>query len=109
MIGDDEPIVLDLPTGPFFRVEGRDIELNIFGQTLGGNFSLEQATTNLGADDAQGGGDDTTVLRIAASDVHLGLGDGTTDFVSLTDGSGFFVMKVILPVSLIVFMAWTVF
>ena len=51
--------------------------MTVFGQTLSGNFAFEQTA-----------GD----LVIAASEVELHLGDGTTDFVTLTKGKGAFVV-----------------
>lgn len=73
---------LQVQAGPYVRVEGTDINLNILGQTLSGNFSFEQVTRT----------DGLKVTRVAASNVVLGLGDGTTNFVSLTNGQGAFIL-----------------
>ena len=64
------------------RVEGNDVTLAVLGQTLGGNFAFEQVTI-AGA----------TRTTIAASHVHLGLGDGTTNFVEVTNGQGAFLVQ----------------
>ncbi|HEY3485508.1 MAG TPA: hypothetical protein VGK49_08985, partial [Ilumatobacteraceae bacterium] len=48
-----------------------------------GDFGFEQVTLNDGV---------TKVVRIVADNVELGLGDGTTDYVRLTDGSAFIVI-----------------
>jgi hypothetical protein len=82
----DETLVLDLPRGPYVRVSGTGVELNVLGQTLSGNFAFEQTTSTDGA------GEGRPVTLIAASDVTLRLGDGTTDFVTITDGWGSFVV-----------------
>jgi hypothetical protein len=96
---DDETLTLDLPTGPFLRVEGQSVELNILGQTLSGNFAFEQAVTpgpdgltNLDDPSDQVNDDNGSITRIGATEVQLRLGDGTTDFVTLTQGQGSFVI-----------------
>ena len=75
-LGDDE-IVLNLPAGPYLRVEGEGVNLTILGQTLSGNFIFERSGT-------------TTV--IAARDVTFALSAGGTDIVRLDDGEGAFVV-----------------
>ncbi|MHC4995763.1 MAG: beta strand repeat-containing protein, partial [Planctomycetota bacterium] len=62
---------------------GTPASLTVFGQTLSGVFLFEQGTNS----------DGDTVIRGAASDVGLTLGDGTTDFVTITDGSGEFIVS----------------
>ncbi|MEQ1861602.1 MAG: LEPR-XLL domain-containing protein, partial [Chthoniobacteraceae bacterium] len=76
------PTTLTLPAGPFVRVEGNGVSAMILGQRLGGNFSFEATGTV-----------PNRVVSIAASNVSLALGDGTTDFVTLTNGSGAFVIR----------------
>ncbi len=75
-------VALKLPAGPFLRVGGTGVSLNVAGQTLTGNFVLQQSMTLAGG----------KVVRIAVSGVSLKLGDGTTDFVSLTNGNGAFLI-----------------
>jgi hypothetical protein len=70
-----------VPAGPYLRVEGTGLVLSVAGQTLTGNFAFEQATR----------ADTTTLTKVSATNVTLNLGDGTTTFVSLTQGEGFFV------------------
>ncbi len=71
---------VNLPAGPYLRVEGADIVLTVASQTLKGNFAFEQITR----------ANNVKVTRVAASNVSLSLGDGTTNFVSLTQGEGYF-------------------
>ena len=63
--------------GSYLKVSGTDVLLEIAGQQLGGNFSFEKSGTGT-----------TQLVKIMASKVHLGLGDGTTEFVSLDNGRG---------------------
>ncbi|MEK7414136.1 MAG: hypothetical protein AAB263_12550, partial [Planctomycetota bacterium] len=79
-----ETIALVLPAGPYLRVEATGVNLTIAGQSLSGNFAFEKATTT--------GANPSSVIRIAATNVSLQLGDGTTNFVSLTNGSGAFLI-----------------
>ena len=58
------------------------MQLRLLGQRLSGNFGFEQATAE--RETAL-----TKVVRIAASNVTLALGDGTTDYVRLTNGEAF--------------------
>ena len=75
------PIVLDLPAGNFLRVAGSGVTLRAGGASLTGNFSFERVTL-----------DGSPVVSVSFSNVELGLGDGTTDFVRATDGAGSFVL-----------------
>ena len=81
MLGDDL-VNLDLPVGPYVRVEGTNVELTIAGQTLTGNAAFEQGV------DADGG----TVVTVALTDVSLSLGSGTDPIVSVTNGQGAFLI-----------------
>ena len=72
-----ETKILNVPAGPYLRIAGNDVDVRLLGQRLSGNFSFEKA------------GD---AIKFAVSDVSLGLGDGTTDFVSLTGGEGAFII-----------------
>ena len=73
-----ENINVSLPAGPFVRVEGTGIKLKVAGQTLSGDFAFEQATK---------AGTTEKITRVIAQKITLKLGDGTTDFLSLTNGS----------------------
>ena len=73
---------LNVVAGPYLRIEGVGISLGVAGQTLTGDFAFEQVSRSVGSN---------KVVRIAATNVNLTLGSGTTAFVSLTEGQGVFV------------------
>jgi hypothetical protein len=73
------PIVVDLPAGPYLRVEATGVTLSIQGQTLSGDFLFEKSAAD-------------QFVRFAANNVHLALGDGTKDILSLTNGQGAFII-----------------
>ena len=75
----DVTVALDLPTGPYLKVEGTTLQLSMLGQTLAGNFAFEESTTAGGAH----------VVRVAASNLELELGDGSRSLVRLTNGTGY--------------------
>ncbi|MCH2331935.1 MAG: hypothetical protein MK312_10430, partial [Roseibacillus sp.] len=58
----------------FFRLEGTDASLSIAGQTLAGNFALEE--------NAEG------EIQVAVSEGSLSFGDGVTEFVRFENGEG---------------------
>ena len=69
---------INLPAGPYFRIEGTNAQLTILQSvTLTGNFAVEQSGSQ---------------VSIAATNVSLGLGNGAQNLVSITGGSGFFVI-----------------
>ncbi|MCU1583444.1 MAG: hypothetical protein JWO01_2832, partial [Microbacteriaceae bacterium] len=77
-------VVLALPAGRFLRVSITG-DLTLFGQTLSGTFMFEQVSS-AGADGTVGTTDDAKVLRIAASNVALFVGDdGGTPGTSAAD------------------------
>ncbi|PYN91696.1 MAG: hypothetical protein DMD91_33745, partial [Candidatus Rokuibacteriota bacterium] len=78
---------LDLPAGPYVRVQGDGVVLTVLGQTLTGNFAFEQVTS-LGANGVPGGGDDVQVVRVGATGVALALSDGATDLLTVSNASG---------------------
>src|SRR2546422_2900193 len=78
---------LDLPIGPYVRVQGDDVVLTVLGQTLTGNFAFEQVTS-LGANGVPGGGDDVQVVRVGATGVALALGNGAADLLTVSNASG---------------------
>jgi hypothetical protein len=77
-----QSLTINAPAGPYLRVEGDGLKLTISGQTLTGDFVFEQAT--------QGG---AGVTRVMAQNVSLSIGSATQAYVTLTDGSGFFVIE----------------
>ena len=87
-----DTISLDLPAGPYLRIEGTDLRIELFGQNISGDFSFEQ-TKAAGADGIVGNEDDTTVIKIAAVNIEAGIGDGTTDFASMEKGEGYLVIN----------------
>jgi hypothetical protein len=72
------PVNLVLPKGPYLKVQVLGMNLTVLSQTLTGDFVFEKTTTAAG----------TAVIRMAASHISLSLGDGTTTFVSVTEGQG---------------------
>ena len=82
---------LELPAGPYFRLEGNDIILAVAGQRLSGNFVFESIVLNQGAL-AEDPSDDTTAIRIAITYASLGFGDDDREFISLTNGEGYFLI-----------------
>ncbi len=85
------PVSLQVPAGPFLRFSATGAVLDVLGQRLTGDVTIEQVTS-YGADGIPGGGDDGQVLRLAAANVALTLG-GATPIVSLANGTGIFVLS----------------
>ena len=79
-----ETLTLNLPGGPYLRVEGIGVKLKFAGQQVGGDFVFENATAADGT---------TTITRIAARNLTAAFGDGTTQYVTLSDGTGFFLVN----------------
>ena len=71
-------ISLNLPAGPYVRIFGTGVQLVVAGQTLSGDFSIEKTATT---------------TRIVASKVTLRLGTGTTDLLTITNGSASFLVS----------------
>jgi hypothetical protein len=83
---------LVLPAGPYVRVSGTGVEVAVAGQSLRGDFVFTQTTINRGPDGLPGTADDLRGVRIAVNNVSLGFGDGTVNFVNVTNGSGSFLI-----------------
>ena len=77
-----QSVSLELPAGPYLRVSGDNVQLAFAGQKLSGSFAFESATIGT-----------VKVVRVLATNVSAAFGDGTTNFVTLSGGSGFFVIK----------------
>ncbi len=77
-----QSLSINVPAGPYLRLEGTGVHLTILGQTLTGDFVFEQAVDSGAA-----------VTRILAQNVSASLGDASNAYVTLTDGSGFFVVR----------------
>ena len=73
-----EEITLDLPAGPFLRLEANDVELTVAGQTLTGDFSFERTTNE----------DGQQVIRVGIADLSFALVAGGKEVVSLSNGTG---------------------
>ncbi len=73
-------VALNLPAGQYVMVAGTGITLSVLGQTLTGDFTAQQTTTTAG----------TQLVQVSFANVGLSLGDGTTNFVTLTNGTGTF-------------------
>ncbi|MDP7656231.1 MAG: hypothetical protein QF706_09155, partial [Roseibacillus sp.] len=76
---------LVLPAGPYLRLSGTGIVVAVAGYRLSGNFVFEQVTL-----DHETG--DTSAIRIAATGVTVSFGDGQQDFLTISNGTGFFLM-----------------
>src|SRR5262249_22987450 len=72
----DQTVLINLPAGPFLRIAGTNVNATILGQTLSGDFVFEKTTSN-----------GSPIVKVAITNVHVGLGDGTTELVSVTGGS----------------------
>ena len=78
------PTVIDLPAGPFVRIDVTgpggvgQAELSLGGQTLAGDFALQQITGS--------GGD---VLSVVVTNGRLAFADGTTELLTATEVEGF--------------------
>ena len=72
---------LTLQAGPYLRVEGTGIRIEMFGQRVSGDIVLEKARS---------GGVD--VVRVGLRNVSAAFGDGTTDLVTLSEGVGLLVI-----------------
>ena len=74
-------VQLSVPAGPYLRLVGHSISLTVAGQTVSGDFDLEQAVQGT-----------ATVTRITASNIQASFGDGSTSYVTLAGGSGILVL-----------------
>ena len=70
-------MTLNLPAGPYLRVEGTTITLTVLGQTLTGDFSIERATLAGGA----------SRRRSSARNVSFSLASGSYG-IGITGGAG---------------------
>ncbi|MCW5953214.1 MAG: hypothetical protein KIT69_13245, partial [Propionibacteriaceae bacterium] len=86
-------VSVNLPAGPYLRLEATGVTLKIAGQSLSGNIAIEQVTTI--AMPAAGGSPAvaaTTLTKIALSNVELRIGDGTRTIARLTGGNALLVL-----------------
>ncbi|NOS68309.1 MAG: calcium-binding protein, partial [Verrucomicrobia bacterium] len=71
-------VTLNLAKGPYLRIAGTGVEVRVAGQVLAGDFAFEKTATE---------------VRLNIANVTLKLGDGSTDLVTVTNGSGFFIVR----------------
>ena len=81
------PLTIELPAGPYLRVEGIGVTLGVAGVALSGDFAFERVTTD--TTPGQPGGE-VTAMAILANNVNLSLGG---DAIEIFDGQGAFVIK----------------
>src|SRR6185436_340260 len=67
-------VSVSMPAGPYVRVTGTGVSLKIAGQRLAGDFAFEQVAVVGG-----------TAVKIAVSNVSLSLGDGSKNFLVLSE------------------------
>ena len=79
---DGQPVVLNLAAGPYFRVDPH-ASLSFAGQSISGDFAFEVVTPAGGS----------PMVRVSAANVSFALGDGTTNFLAMTNGRGSFVLS----------------
>ena len=91
-------ISVNLPSGPYVRLEGIGVRLDVLGQRLSGDFAIEQITVGKGLDGLPGTFDDLRAVKISIAHGSLSLGDGTKNFLSLTNGQGAFLLLPVLTV-----------
>src|SRR5262249_5482263 len=66
----------------YLQIQGTHVQMSILqAVNLTGDFTLQQVTTSAGSQ-----------ISIAAANVHLGLGDGSRDLVTVDGAAGFFVV-----------------
>ena len=65
------------------RSQGPGVKLTLAGQTMGGDFVVEQTKTAVGQ----------TVVGVAVTNFYLSLGDGSRTYVAVTNGEGYFVFN----------------
>ena len=70
-------VILDIPKGPYFQLGVTQGNLTVLGQSLAGNFYIEEGSRG---------------LILAASEASIKLGDGNKDYLVLNNGSGAFVI-----------------
>mgnify|MGYP003318899008 FL=1 len=72
---------LSLPAGPYLRMEGQSVSIFIADQEISGNFIFEQIVLN-----------GNNRLLIGGSDLVMGFGDNQREILSVSEGSGYFIL-----------------
>ncbi len=83
-VGGDE-VALNLPAGPYLRVEGTAVTLNVLGQQLSGDFAVERTTLADGSSRPRSPRA-TSPSRSAPARARVTLTDGTGAFLVTTAG-----------------------
>ncbi len=76
-------VTVNVPAGPYLRVTGVGANLTVQGIGIAGNFTFERKQTTTGGE---------RVVTVAASAVSLDLGSTANDLISVTNGSGAFII-----------------
>jgi len=71
----DTSVLLNLPAGPYIKVAGLNLDINILGQVLQGDFSFIYNQT-------------AGEVQIDVANAFMGIGDGDSNFVSVSIASG---------------------
>src|SRR6185369_10987493 len=71
-----QTINVNMPGGPYLKLAATNARLEIGGQVLAGDFSFERTSST------------NQITKITAKNVSLAFGDGTTNFVTVTNGAG---------------------
>ena len=71
-----------IAAGPYVRLVGEGVSLEIAGQSLSADIYFEQMTLPTGE----------AVFVLGINNLVLGLGDGTTDYLTVTEGQGLLIV-----------------
>jgi Ca2+-binding RTX toxin-like protein len=79
-----ETVMIDVAAGTYLQVQGDDVLVEVLGVGMTGDFWFENRETTVGPPER--------VITVSASDVNFSMGDLGTDLVTLSDGSGSFII-----------------
>ena len=77
-VTDEDGVELDLPAGPYLRVQASNVDLTVLEQTLTGDFAVEIKRDENGVN----------TLQVGANNVSLTVSQNGTQLLSVTNGSG---------------------
>ena len=83
----NDTVTLNLPQGPYVKVEGIGVELNIAGQVIGGDFAFEQLTKPNGQ----------RVVKVAVANAHIALGEPGNPILEINQEEGQAALFLITP------------
>ncbi len=81
---DGETIMIDVAAGSYLQLQGEDVLVEVLGVGMTGDFWFENRETTVGPPER--------VITVSASDVNFAMGGLGTDLVSLSNGSGSFII-----------------